>query len=164
MADETRGTTPPNSATDTLDHMKDELEELEHQKPAWTRWLIGAVVLIAIVAAVWYFQGQGGGQQALTTAEGGERIDLREPASGKLAQAPTNFRWESVAGRHHYIVVITSEKGDMAPIEKNVRNNNVQLTASEIQMLKSGQTYVWKVMAIADDGKTMASGAARFEL
>lgn len=161
MADESAR--QPKPSGDALDHMAEEFEEFEHEKTNWGRWIIGLVLLGVLVAAVLWFR-QPSGPPVVTQSGEGVRLDLNEPAQVKLAQAPSFFRWESVAGRHHYVVVITSEKGDMAPIEKNVKNNNLTLTPSEIQMLQPGKSYVWKVIAVGDDGKTMASGAASFEL
>lgn len=161
MADESAR--QPKPTGDSLDHMAEEFEGLEHEKTNWGRWIIGLVLLGALVAAALWFR-EPSGPPAVAQSGEGVRLDLREPAQVKLTQAPSYFRWESVAGRHHYVVVITSEKGDMAPIEKNVKNNNLTLSPSEIQMLSRGRSYVWKVIAVGEDGKTMGSGAASFEL
>ena len=162
MADESGR--PHDAAESTLDHMAEEFEELEHDKPHPLRWVIAGLLLVGLVAVIVVAASRPKAPQPVAESGQGERLELREPAQAKLSQSPSFFRWESIAGRHHYVFTLTAEKGEMKPIEKNVKNNNVTLTPADQAALTPGRTYLWRVVAVSETGQTIGSGAARFEL
>src|SRR5262245_66097287 len=133
MADES--SQQKHAAESTLDHMAEELEELEHDQPHPLRWLIAGVLLVALVAVIVFAGTRPKNPSPVAHSGQGERIELREPAQSRLAQAPSFFRWESLAGRHHYTFSLSDESGEMAPIERNLRNNTLTLTPADQALL-----------------------------
>jgi len=163
MPDDTPKSGEPTA--DPVEHLAQELRELEGigEKKHWGRWLFGAVLLVALVVTIVRWQQT---RKIVTppVAGAGVRIEMQEPQNVKLEAVPTFFKWESIAGRNHYVLRILDERGLEAIIERRVKNNNYSLSADEATKLRPGNRYTWQVQAIAPDGVVLGAGRSAFEL
>lgn len=153
-----------HSADATLDHMLDEMKELEGvgAKGRWIKWAVLLVALAVVVGGV-YFTQRLAPKRAAVKGEG-IRIELEAPPQGKLAAAPTEFRWQSVAGRHHYVLRVGTTADGSEIFQETVRSNTFKVTEDRARDLTPGRRYHWKVLAIAADGKAIGHGEGRFDL
>lgn len=157
--------TEGRSAADaTLDNMVEEVRQFEGVgKRRWPKW-IGILLVIAIgVAAVWFAQNPESIPKGRKTDEG-VVLAISSPGYGKLSVPPRTFKWQSVAGRHHYTLTIGTVPGKADVLEKMVMTDSIVLNDAEAGLLKSGTTYHWKVRALSKDGKTIGHAESKFSL
>ena len=160
-------TKPPNpsAAESTLDHMEEELRELEGVgKSKWGIWLIVAIIAAGSIIAFAVRDRQSSSLPVSTAGATGISIDLQVPAKTKLGAPPPRFEWESISGRSRYRLAIRREGASETLIERSVRNSFAELTPEELQKLTPGAGYVWQVDALDQTGKTLGSGQSRFSL
>lgn len=163
MADEPNRSSS-SSANETLEHMLEEVEHLEGvgDKGRWIRWALIVIVLAAIVGGVYYMQRSAPKRTPLKNV--GAPIELQEPGAGKLAQPPDAFKWQSVAGRHHYVLTVGTSAGGKDVLDEIVKSNQFRPEPSVIEKLTPGRRYYWKVTAVAKDGRLLGQGEGRFDL
>lgn len=154
----------PTSNESPLDHMEQELRELEGEgKSKWWKWLF--IVGIAVIAVLAYTLT---GKQSATPPPAGPQegvaIDMQQPATGKLAAAPSRFEWESVSGRYQYRLTVTRMDEKTPLIDKTVKDSHVELAVDEIGRLTPRATYVWRVEALDKGGRKLGSGQSHFAL
>lgn len=154
----------PTTTESPLDHMEQELRELEGEgKSKWWKWLfIVGIAIVAVLAYTWT------GKQSTTPPPAGPQegvaIDMPQPAAGKLSAAPTRFEWESVAGRYQYRLTVTRAEEKTPLIDKTVKDSHLDLAIDEVGKLKKGATYVWRVEALDKGGRKLGSGQSHFAL
>jgi len=146
-----------------LEHMEQEFHDLEGDTAGgkWIKWAIGALALIAMVAAFLFFPGQ---EKEAPVVAGGLVIQTLEPRQGKLNEAPAGFRWESIAGRYDYVFKLFVEGAPSPLFEHQVKEPLLRLTSEERAQVQGGKSYVWTVAARRRDGSAIGTGKAKFQL
>jgi hypothetical protein len=153
-----------SAADATLDHMVEEIREIEGVgKRRWPKWLAIFLVLAGAVAVVWFAQNPSALPRGPKVDEGAV-IAISSPGYGKLSVPPRTFKWQSVAGRHHYTLTIGTAEGKSDVLEKMVMTDSIVLNDAETQVLQRGSTYYWKVRAYSKDGKIIGHAASKFAL
>lgn len=154
----------PTNVESPLDHMEQELRELEGEgKSKWLKWVFVAVIAIIAVAAYTLTGKQSSTPPPMGPQEG-VAIDLQQPRTGKLAAAPTRFEWESVTGRHQYRVMVSRAEATAPLIDRVTKESHLDLAIDEVGKLTKGTTYVWRVEALDKAGKKLGSGQSHFAL
>ena len=156
---------PDQSAADsTLTHMVDEIREMEGVgKRRWPKWLGIFLIIVAAVATVWIAQNPSS-VDIRPKADEGALIAISSPGYGKLSVAPRTFKWQSVSGRHHYLLGIGTAPGKSDVLEKMVMTDSVVLNDAEAGLFKPGTTYHWKVRAVSKEGKTIGHAESKFSI
>lgn len=163
--------TDKHSAADgALDHLEEEIENLEHVS-TWGRWFGWGAAIVGIAAVVgavvWLVASPPpttSSQQSYAPA-GASPLELGEPRGGAtLSEAPARLTWESVTGRFQYRLRIFV-KGESQPVvERYVTTPYVELTADERGRLAKGKSFVWSVTAQAANGSAIGAGQSTFRL
>ena len=160
---------PEHHHEDALDHLEEEIRNLEGVTRFGRPLRIGALVLFlvaGVAAAVWWVVSPppttfSSRKSYVTTT--GSPIEVVEPR-GNLAEPPMRFAWESVTGRLQYIVRVYV-KGENTPIvERMVTTSFVELTPGEQARIPRGKTFVWTVVAQGKDGSTIGAGQQTFKV
>ena len=158
--------TPSEESSDaTLDHMLEEVRDLEGvgAKGKIIKWL-GILVALAVIVGGVYLAQRSTPERTRAKSEG-NAIELQEPRGGKHFETPSVFKWQSVAGRHHYEIAIGTSKGGSEILdERQVKTNTYTLSDDQRTQLTKGQKYYWRVKAVGPDGKTVGHGEGRFEM
>jgi hypothetical protein len=154
---------------DALDHLEQEIKELE----GVTRWgrplRIGGLVilLVAIVGGIaWYVTSP----PPITSARmsyiptTGSPIEVDEPKGATLDEAPTRFAWESVSGRLQYIVRVYVKGSNTPILERMMTAPSFELMPDERSRIRPGNTYIWTVVAQGKDGSTLGAGQSTFKV
>jgi hypothetical protein len=159
--------TPPTQLTTPEERLQHDIEELEHGM-GWkgvVKWvLIVGVAVAAVVAFYMNAPKQDAKKTPKITAKGGMVLDTFEPQNGKLAAAPSRFRWEGVTNRSDYTFKLMA-KGDPSPLaDRVVRDANVELQPLEAARLRPGGSYIWEAQARGPDGKILGTARGYFDL
>ena len=161
------GATKAPSRDDPIEHMAEELRELEGlNKPRWPKILLG-IVALAVIGGLYYYYGvyrKPSERSWIATTTSGVQIELREPRAGKLTGAPSRLAWESISGRHDYLVKLYL-RGERDPLfERATRNSTLDLKPEETGLITPGKAYVWTVQARDTTRRELASGQSWFEV
>ena len=89
------------------------------------------------------------------------RLRLINPA-GRLAQAPTVFRWSEVPGADYYLYELTEDTLETIVAATSAFGPSFTLTPEMRARLKPGRTYIWSVEAHSDDGFKIESTRQSF--
>ena len=158
----------PNKATDhTLEHMVEELEEMEGPKAkgSWVRWAVLAFsVVLVTVLGIWMFKSPQGGRIGVPVLGEGIQMSISSPAYGKLAEPPKVFAWQSVTGRDHYVLEIGTFPGQADVLRKQVSQDRVELTADELGKFSASKPYWWSVKAVGKNGKVLGHAESKFTM
>ncbi len=162
-------TTHRHSVTASVEHMEEEMRALEGEtgRRRWILWVLGIVILAAVVAGLFFVRrgAPSGGAPSRATSEGGVPLDLVQPRPGsRLTARPTSFSWESVSGRHDYMFKLLAEDSTEPILTRIVKSPFLELTSEEAQRLQSGKRYVWTVAARRRTGDVIGSGQTWFRL
>jgi hypothetical protein len=157
------------SEDNALDHLEEEIKELETDNP-WgrvVRWAAGVIILVAVVAwIVWLVASPPASTSARMAyvPSNAAPIEMSEPRGTTLDEPPARFAWESVTGRFQYIARVYV-KGTSDPIiERATTTSWFEPTPEERARMKKGKSYVWTVIAQAKDGSTTSAGQAQFKV
>jgi hypothetical protein len=161
---------PEHHHEDALDHLEEEIKNLEGVTRFGRPLRIGALVLFlvaGIAAAVYWVVSPppvtSSSRKAYVTTTGSP-IEVVEPKGMTFSDPPTRFAWESVTGRLQYVVRVYV-KGESNPIvERMVTSPSVELTPGEQQRMPRGKTFVWTVVAQGKDGSTIGAGQSSFKV
>lgn len=161
------GASPNHAADHTLEHMVEELEEMEGSKAkgSWVRWAVLAfsVVLVAVVG-IWTFKAPPGGQIGIPILGEGVQMAISAPVYGTLTQPPRVFAWQSVTGREHYVLAIGTFPGQADILEKKVTQDRVELTDEEVAKFSASKPYWWSVKAVGKGGKVLGHAESKFTM
>jgi hypothetical protein len=154
---------------DAIDHLEQEIEELESVNP-WgrgVRWAAGIIIVASVITwVVWLVASPPGttSSRMAYVPSGASPIDLSQPRGTTLDEAPARFAWEAVTGRFQYIARVYV-KGTSDPlIERATTTAYFEPTPEERARMPKGKSFVWTVVAQAKDGSTMGAGQAQFKL
>lgn len=154
---------------DAIDHLEQEIEELESVNP-WgraVRWAAGIIIVVSVITWVVWLVASPPGTTSSTMAyvpTNASPIELTEPRGTTLSDPPAKYSWEAVTGRFQYIARVYV-KGTSDPlIERATTTAYFEPTPEERVRLPKGKTFVWTVIAQAKDGSTMGAGQAQFKL
>jgi hypothetical protein len=167
IAQQGSGVSPNPAADHTLEHMVEELEEMEGSKAkgTWVRWAVLAFsVVLVTVLGIWMFKSPAGGQIGVPVLGEGVQMSISAPAYGKLAEPPTVFSWQSVTGRDHYILGIGTFPGQSDVLQKKVTQDRVELTPDELSKFSASKPYWWSVKAVGKDGKVLGHAESKFTM
>ena len=161
------GATPNQAADHTLEHMVEELEEMEGSKAkgTWVRWAVLAFSIVLVTAVVvWTFRSPEGGRIGVPVLGEGVQMSISAPAYGKLAEPPKVFAWQSVTGRDHYVLAIGTFPGQADILQKKVNQDRVELTDEELSKFSASKPYWWSVKAVGTDGKVLGHAESKFTM
>jgi hypothetical protein len=160
---------PPHHHEDALDHLEEEIKNLEGVTRFGRPLRIGALVLIlgaAVGASVWWAMSPPpvtSARQSYVPAAGSP-IEIVEPKGLSFSEMPSRFAWESVTGRLQYIVRFYV-KGDGTPVfERMVTSPSIELTPDDQAKMPRGKQLVWTVVAQGKDGSTIGAGQTTFKV
>jgi hypothetical protein len=158
------------SQDNALDHLEEEINELESVNP-WgraVRWGAGIIIVVALVTwVVWLVASPPPSSSASRMSyvpSGVASIDVSEPRGTTLDEPPARFAWESVTGRFQYIARVYV-KGTSEPVVMRATTTAYwDLTPDERAKLARGKTYVWTVVAQGKDGANIGAGQSSFKV
>lgn len=160
---------PEHHHEDALDHLEEEIKNLEGVTRFGRPLRIGAFVIFVVAAvtgAIWWVSSPPpitSSSHRSYVATAGSPIEVVEPR-GNLADPPMRFAWESVSGRLQYVVRVYV-KGENTPVlERMVTSSFVELTPGEQARMTHGKTFVWTVVAQGKDGSTIGAGQQTFKV
>jgi hypothetical protein len=159
---------PEHHHEDALDHLEEEIKNLEGVTRFGRPLRIGAFVIVTVAAvagAIWWVSSPPPitSSRASYVTTTGSPIEVVEPR-GNLAYPPARFAWESVTGRLQYVIRVYV-KGENTPIvERMVTSSFVELTPGEQARIPRGKTFVWTVVAQGIDGSTIGAGQQTFKV
>ena len=157
------GGTPNDAADHTLEHMVEELEEMEGSKAkgSWVRWAVLAFSVVLVTAvAIWMFKEPA--NIGVPVLGEGVQMSVKTPAYGKQVDPPKVFAWQSVTGRDHYVLSIGTFPGQADVLQKKVAQDQVELTADEVNKFSANTPYWWSVKAVGKDGKVLGHVESKF--
>jgi hypothetical protein len=155
---------PPQDET-PIDHFGHEIEELEKSGGMGSvlRWVFILVLVAAGVAAI-YLTSSSGAKRAPVSpgGTGSNVIETFEPR-GRLTEAPTRFRWESISGRKSYLFSLSASGASIPLFQRVTRESAIDLTEEEKSHIRRGGTYHWEVKALDGKGASIAVGRSFFD-
>ena len=158
------------SQDNALDHLEEEIEELEHVNPLGraVRWGAGIIIVVSVIAwVVWLVASPPQSSSASRMAyvpSGLATIDVTEPRGAILDKPPAKFAWDSVSGRFQYIARVYVKGTSEPVVMKATTAPYWELTADELAKLASGKSYVWTVVAQGKDGSNIGAGQSSFKV
>lgn len=156
----------PSGPAGSIAHMEEEFRDLERMsRPRWPLALAMVLLVGAAVGAYFWL-----GRPARHTAPArplavqGVLIEVAQPRNGSvLDAAPAVFAWESIAGRHDYVLRLERDGSAAALLERSSKTPKLELSGVDAVRLVPGD-YVWTVRARAKDGKVLGTGIGRFRI
>jgi hypothetical protein len=159
------GETPHTASDHTLEHMVEELEEMEGSKAkgSWVRWAVLAFsVVLVTVLGIWMFKSPQGGKVGVPVLGEGVQMEIKTPAYGKQTEPPKLFSWQSVTGRDHYLLEIGTFPGQADVLRRTVQHDQLELTPEEVNKFSANTPYWWSVKAVGKDGKVLGHVESKF--
>jgi hypothetical protein len=167
IAQQGSGSTSNHATDHTLEHMVEELEEMEGSKAkgSWVRWAVLAFSVVLVTAVVvWTFRTPAGGKLGVPVLGEGVQMSVTTPTYGKLTEPPKVFAWQSVTGRDHYVLAIGTFPGQADVLQKKVTQDRVELTDDEVAKFSASKPYWWSVKAVGKDGKVLGHAESKFTM
>jgi hypothetical protein len=127
----------------------------------WAPKAAAALLTIAAAGAAFLLILKPAAQDGTLRSPASARLRLISPA-GRLAQAPTVFRWSEIPEANYYLYELTEDTLETIVASTTTFGPSFTLTPEMRARLKPGRTYIWSVEAHSDDGFKIESTRQSF--
>jgi hypothetical protein len=127
----------------------------------WAPKAAAALLTIAAATAAFLLILRPAAQDGTLRSPASARLRLISPA-GRLAQAPTVFRWSTVPGADSYFFELIDDTLETIVPLTDFPSTSYALPPQARAKMRPGRTYIWSVEARSDDGFKIESTRQSF--